>query len=174
MFVLRNPERRQERRGSPAREAVTLVELMVVLVLLSIVAAVIVPRAVQTSDLEVVSAARVLAADLNYAQDLAITSQTPVTLTFNVTQNSYTLSNQSGTLIHPITKEEYQTVFSAENGFGKTEILSAAFGSESAVTFDELGAPDSSGTVALQAGAHMYNVSVASATGRVTVTRIGS
>ena len=54
-------------QGSPDRRGVTLVELMVVLVLLSIAAAVIVPQAVQSSDLEAVSAARVLAADLNYA-----------------------------------------------------------------------------------------------------------
>jgi type II secretory pathway pseudopilin PulG len=153
---------------------VTLIELMVVLVLLSIVAAVVIPQAVQTSDLEVVSAARVLAADLNYAQDLAITSQTPVTLTFNVTGNSYTLSNESGTLIHPITKEVYVTVFSAENGFGQVEVVSATFGPGSSVTFDELGSPNSSGTVVLQAGPYTYHVSVAAATGRVTVTRIGS
>ena len=171
MSLLQSPGKAQ---GSPDRRGVTLVELMVVLVLLSIAAAVIVPQAVQSSDLEAVSAARVLAADLNYAQDLAITSQAPVTVTFNAVENSYTLSNESSTLIHPISKEAYQTVFSAADGFGHVEVVSATFGSGSSVTFDELGAPDSPGTVILQAGQHTFHVSVASATGRVTVARIGS
>jgi len=172
MRELQQSQRRQ--RGSPGRRGVTLVELMVVLVLLSIAAAVIVPQAVQSSDLEAVSAARVLSADLSYAQDLAITSQVPVTVSFDVAGNSYTLSNESGTLIHPISKEVYETVFSADNGFGHAEVVSATFGSGSSVTFDELGAPNSAGTVVLQAGVHTYHVSVAAATGRVTVTRIGS
>lgn len=152
----------------------TLVEVIVVMVLLAIAAAVIVPQAVETSDLEVVAAARLVASDLNYAQDLAVTSQSPITVTFSPAANSYTLSNESGSLIHPITKKTYQTAFTEGSGFGRVEVVSATFGSGNTVTFDELGTPSAAGTVILQAGGHVYHVSVAAATGRVTVTRTSS
>ena len=101
----------------------TLVELLVVIVILAIAAAVVVPHVASSSDLEVISAARVVAADLQYAQSIAIASQVPVTVTFDTAAESYALSNQSGTLTHPITKAAYAVDFSSGGEFGSSDRL---------------------------------------------------
>ena len=161
------------RKRRPNRAAFTLVEIMMVLVIIAITAAVVIPNAISTASFQATSAARMIATDLQYAQDTAITSQTPVTVTFNVANESYTLSNASGTLIHPITKVAYVTAFGTLKGFSDVGIVSANFGGASVVTFDELGSPNQAGTISLQAGEHAYRLDVAAATGKVTVTRTG-
>ena len=151
----------------------TLLELMVVVMILAIVAAVAVPMAVGTGDMQVISAARMMSADLQYAQNTAITTQRPITVAFDTSAESYSLSNASGALIHPITKEAFTVNFMSREGFNALDVVSADFGENLSVTFDELGAPDSAGTVILRAGPHVYQVSVATATGKVTVTSTG-
>ena len=70
----------QRRNNTPG---FTLIEIMVVLVILAVAAAIVAPHVASTSDLEAVSAARMVACDLQYAQDTAITTQVPVTVTFD-------------------------------------------------------------------------------------------
>jgi hypothetical protein len=72
-----------------------------------------------------------------------------------------------------MTKESYLVNFATEEGFEQLELISANFNGEPYVIFDETGAPDSSGVVTLRAGAHTYRIEVATATGRVSVTRTG-
>ena len=155
---------------APASRAFTLAEMLVVITLLLVVGATVVPHAVGTTDLEVISAGRMVTADLEYAQNQAITLQQPVTVTFMVGDERYTVSNASGLLIHPMTKEAYETDFTARKGFSAVDVVSASFDGAASVTFDELGAPSAAGTIRLQAGAHVCDVSVAAATGKVSVT----
>ena len=156
------------RRNNRQTEAFTLIELLVVMVILAIAAAVVVP-ALDSSGFQAVSAARMVATDLQYAQNTAITTQGPVTVTFNTAGNSYLLSNASGALIHPMNKEAYSIDFGSQSGFDQLDIVSASFGTGSSVTFDELGAPDNAGSVTVQAGTSVYVISLAGVTGRVTV-----
>ncbi|MCJ7543837.1 MAG: GspH/FimT family protein [Phycisphaerae bacterium] len=142
-----------------------------VVVIVGIVAAVVIPNAINTSDLQVMSAARILTADLQYAQDTAITSQTAVSVVLQPASETYQLSNTSGALIHPITKDVYTVDFTSLRGFGEVDVVSASFNGASSVTFDELGTPNAGGTVVLRAGPHVYTISVAAITGTVTVTR---
>ena len=51
-------------------------------------------------------------------------------------------------------------------------IKSATFGSDAAVTFDDLGSPDSGGEVVIEFNDQRYAIRVAAFTGRVTVTRL--
>ncbi len=139
------------------------------MLILAISAAVVLPYALGTDDFQVSSAARMITADLEYAQDYAITSQTPVTVTFNASGESYTLSNESGPLIHPITKTAYTINFGSQRGFDDVDIVSADFGGNSSVSFNEIGEPDNAGTIVIQAGASLFNVEVAAATGEVTI-----
>jgi Tfp pilus assembly protein FimT len=150
---------------------VTLVELLVVVIILMICAAVVVPHVIRGADMQATAAARMLATDLQYAQDYAITTQDPVTVTFDASADSYDLSNASGALNHPITKSAYQVDFSSESGFEAVSLDSADFGGASSVTFDEIGSPDNAGSVVVQADSYSFRVDVAAATGKVTVTR---
>jgi len=150
------------------------VEILVVVIIMGIAAGVVIPMAVDSGDLQAAGAARMLASDLQYAQNVAITTQTPVTVTFAVSGDSYTLSNASGPLIHPMTKDAYTVDFNTTNGFSTVDVTSAAFGGGDEVTFDELGAPDNPGSVRIQVGAYTYQVTVSAATGRVKVAMAGS
>ncbi len=165
---------RNKRPASRDLSAWTLIELIVVLVILAIAAAVIVPNFAGASSFQAVSAARMIAADLQYAQNMAVTFQSPVTVSFNENAESYTLSNASGPLIHPMTKSAYTIDFATQDGFENLDIVSATFAGATAVQFDELGTPDNAGSVTVRSGANVYRVDVGAATGRVTVTRVGT
>ncbi len=171
-----SPESSARRRPAPAPArrgaAFTLLELIVVVVIMAIVAAVAVPMAIGTGDLQVISACRLIATDLQYAQNVAITHQEEVTAAFSPSTESYSLSNESGPLIHPMTKEAYTVDFRSRDGFHDLDIVSADFGGSPSVTFEDLGAPDEAGAIQVQSGPHLYRIDVAAATGKVTVTAV--
>lgn len=159
------------------QEGLTLIEVLMVLLIIAIAAAIVIPNVVDTNDIQVVSAARMLASDLQYAQDDAITTQSPVTLTFDTNNESYQLSNASGLLKHPINKaDDYKIEFKKTQSLQNVDIVSVDFGGTNAVTFDMVGAPSSVSTgsgghnIVLQAGSNVFYLDVAPATGKVTVT----
>jgi Tfp pilus assembly protein FimT len=143
--------------------------VILVLVIVAIVAAVVIPHVIHTSSLQAVSAARMLTTDLQYAEGAAVASQVPVTILFDTNAEKYTLRNAGGTLIHPVTKDLYVVDFASQRGFKDVNIVSANFGGAAQVTFDAMGAPNKAGTVVLQAGSHVYTVTVTAITGKVTV-----
>lgn len=166
-------QRPARRRSSP--HGVTMIELMVVVVILAIVAAMTVPLFVGASDMEAVSAARVVSTDLQYAQNVAITSQSPVKVTFDPANETYDLySNASGPLKHPMTHADYLVNLRSQNDFDRLDIVSASFAGSQSVTFDELGSPDNGGFVTVQGGPDTYRINVAAVTGTITVTKVGS
>jgi len=169
MHLRRCPSR--PRADEPAR-AFTLFELLVVLVIIAIAAALVVPQAMSGSDLRALSAARTLMADLEYAQSQAVVTQSQVTVTFDQAGNSYQLSNQSQTLIHPISKKDYVVDFDSSESLRGVSIAAVNFNGGATVTFDALGAPDPAGFVDLAAGPHTYRVTVAPVTGRVSVAKV--
>ena len=153
----------------PGQGGFTLVELMVVIVILAILAVVVIPQVTGTSSMKAQSAARLVMSDLEYAQDLAITSQSDITVTFDTSGNFYGVSNESGPLNHPITKKTYVVDFDTVAGLNGVSLSNASFGAGSSVTFDSLGAPTPDGSVSVSAGDSGYRVTVAPITGRVTV-----
>src|SRR5690242_16864757 len=68
----------------------TLVEILVVVVILGIAAAVIVPNMGTRSDLKAAAAARMIMADLIYAQNRAISTQTKHYVTFDTSASPQT------------------------------------------------------------------------------------
>ena len=156
------------------RAAFTLVELIVVMVIMAIAAAIVAVSASGSGGVAASAAAKIVAMDLEYAQNVAITHQSPVTVTFTTGSETYALSNASGTLIHPMTKEAYSIDLASMDGFENADIVSAVFGGGSAVTFDESGTPSDPGSVVIQVGSHTYQISVSAATGKVSVAFTGS
>jgi prepilin-type N-terminal cleavage/methylation domain-containing protein len=160
-------------QSRPAR-AFTLLELLVVLVIMAIVGAMVVPLVSGMGAMEAMSAARIISTDLEYAQNVAITSQVPVTVQFNLGADSYGISNASGPLKHPITHADYLVDLRSQHDFDRLDIVSASFAGSQSVTFDELGSPDNGGFVTVQGGPDVYRVDVSPVTGTIAVTRVGS
>jgi len=152
----------------------TLLELLVVVVIVMITAAIVIPTMSSTGEMRARSAATMIVSDLEYAQNVAITHKDPTTVSFDTSGESYTLTNASGDLIHPMSKSAYRIDFAAKSGFEDIDIVSSSFAGSPAVTFDELGAPDNPGSVTVRAGQYAYRIDVSAATGKVTVTYVGS
>ncbi len=141
---------------------------------MAIVGAMVVPMVFGLGGVSAMSAARILATDVEYAQNVAITTQQSVTVTFATGTDTYTLSNASGALKHPMTNADYVVDLRSQEQMDDVDILTADFDGAATVTFDELGSPDNGGTVTLQGGPDVYQVQVTPVTGTVTVTLAGS
>jgi prepilin-type N-terminal cleavage/methylation domain-containing protein len=178
------------------RRGFTLVEILAVLVIIGIASAIVVPNLSNRDDLRAASAARIVVADLIYAQNMAISAQKPIYVKFDVTNNSYellsTASSDGDVLMkHPMTQRDYQETFGSDsnNGLSTVSITSATFDGidsvnytgEFTIAFDEMGAPyafsytqnDKSdlkdGTIVLTSGSFSTTITISPYTGEIQV-----
>jgi prepilin-type N-terminal cleavage/methylation domain-containing protein len=168
------------------QRAFTLVEILMVVVILGIVAAVIVPQIGQRDDIRLASAARVLIADLAYAQSRAISSQHKHYVLFETAQ--YSLRSRSSpsdslqNLTHPTNPGSYVTAFNTGPLTGVT-IVETDIGGADGLAFDELGSPlaydadtdtsttlSSPGTIRIQSGDRIMTISIEPYTGEMSVS----
>ncbi|MFW6060013.1 MAG: hypothetical protein ACODAQ_07510 [Phycisphaeraceae bacterium] len=95
----------------------SLVEVLIVLLVLMIAGALAVPMIGQTDDAQLRSAARLLAADLDFARVGSIThSDAPRVVVFDTASEEYHIATEAdpGTpLTDPVTKQDYITRFGA-------------------------------------------------------------
>ena len=130
------------------KPAFTLVEILVVVVILGIAAAVIVPAMGTRDDQKAKSAARLLMADLIYAQNRAFSTQQKHYVIFNTTSpQNYRLVTSITPLTdieHPITHDKPYTVRFGAGGTSGLEGVSLGainFEGKTILAFDELGVP---------------------------------
>lgn len=174
--------RKSKINNRKSKSAFTLIEVLIVVTIIGIAGAIIVPHMLTAGTMGVQAAARMVIADLLYAQNEAIANQQPRQVVFNVAENSYRLatgSDGTGSTISVDWKggdvENYEIDFDRETGrFGRMKIKSADFGGQPYVAFDPLGSPSSGGTVELEFQDTIYRVKVAGFTGRVTVEKVVS
>ncbi len=126
----------------------TLVEVLTVVVILGIVAAIVVPQFASADDVKAGSAARVVMADLMYAQSRAIATQSYQYVTFDASAQTYTLSggmpvSTSNTLDHPVEHRPYVIAFGtgSARSLSSVSFNSVSFDGKSTVAFDALGTP---------------------------------
>ena len=124
-----------------------------------------------------------LAATLDYAKSMAITHQQSYSVVFDVSNESYQVQDQGGTLIdHPVNPGDF-VVNLSNTELDKVDFTSADFDGvvSNAVTFDYLGSPYSgtdttaplnSGQILLQATDFSITVSVEPVTGYVTMSSL--
>lgn len=168
--------------GLGKRGAFTLVELLTVVVLLGIIAAVVLPNAEYSDDAKALIAAEKVATDIEYAQSEAVSRRRRVTVSFSTAGETYFLAyNTAGApemLFNPATGSFFSVNLPGDLLAAGVDISSADFGNgESHVTFNAFGEPvrsdgspiSSDAGVAIRCGASVYTVSIAPVTGRVIV-----
>jgi prepilin-type N-terminal cleavage/methylation domain-containing protein len=74
----------------------SLIELLLVISIMAILAGLVMPKSGPAIHDQLVSAARIMAADLAYARSLAVAQSSPYRITFDLTNNRYILQNSEG------------------------------------------------------------------------------
>jgi prepilin-type N-terminal cleavage/methylation domain-containing protein len=149
----------------------TLVELLVVIVILSIAALIAIPMLSSAGEIQVSSAADMIAADLEYAKSMAVSRQKTYKVIFDSANESYRIEDGNGIIMHPVNIGKiYELNFKTDNRVNQVKINSVDFGGASQVEFNYLGSPSSGGTVALIAGGKTIVINVEAATGYVSVS----
>ncbi len=167
-----------EVRSKPTRNRTgyTLVEVLIVVAILGIASAMIVPHMLSAGTLGVQAAARIIVADILYAQNDAIARQGVRKVVFDPATESYALTDESDSILTVRWKNgssnNYIVDFTTDDRFQGVEIVSADFNGSSTLEFDALGGPSNGGTVVIEYKGEQYRVTVAAFTGRVTVERI--
>lgn len=151
----------------------TLVEILVVLVIIGLASAIVVPQMMVAGEMALQGATRLVIADLLYAQNEAVMQQQSRHVVFDPANNQYWIEDDAGQVLattwHLGSGGEARVDLSKTKRFGGAQILKADFSGKQRVTFDSLGAPSSGGTVELIFDDHVYVITVAAFTGRVTV-----
>lgn len=168
------------------RRGFTLIEILCVVVILGIASAVVVPSLGTRSDLIAMSATREIMADLMYAQNKAIVSQSMVYAQFDTTNQRYSLTmtppsvTPATYVANPVTGQNYQTPFQT-GGFKAVSLQTVSADGKACLAFDELGQPyavDAGGssallinaaTIPVKCGSYTMTVSVEPFTGAMSV-----
>jgi len=161
---------------TPHGRGYTLVEVLILIGILGLAAALVVPTMLAPGTLGVQSATRIIVADLIFAQNDAMARQAPRQVVFNPTDDSYRLTDNAGATLDASWKggdtQNYVIDFQNDARFQGVEIISASFGGDQTIAFDDVGAPDTGGTIELRFNDHRYRITVAEFTGRVTVEKV--
>ena len=163
----------------------TLIEVLITVTIMGLAAAIVVPNMMQGGSLGVQAGARMIIADLLFAQNEAMAQQSTRRVVFNTSDNSYRVEkydagasawvlefNPSEGLGN--NQQNYEVDFDEDGRFRGIQIVRADFNGLSTIEFDDLGNPSSGGTVRLKFEDHEYEIRVAPFTGRVTVEKVTS
>ena len=135
------------RSGTRARAGFTLIEILVVVIILGIAAAIIVPHIGSRSDLKATSAARLIMADLIYTQNRSISTQKWHYVQFDAGAEGYRVLDQFQPTItiitHPVERSPVAVSIGPGGPAPLRDVLldSVSFDGQSVLAFDEMGTP---------------------------------
>ncbi len=148
-----------------------------VISILSITAAAVIPLMSLGGQAQVYAAADSLAADLNYARNLAITHGRSFAVRFSPPQETYQIEDVAGQIIlHPVKKKLYRVVLPDDKRLSQVDIVHANIDATLLVMFDYQGSPYNgngnslnSGMVTLRANSETRVVAIEPVTGVISV-----
>ena len=148
------------RRGRrPPDAGVTLVELLVVLMLMAIIAAIAIPMlGPGVSNAELRSAARQVAAGLRMARDDAVATRTDTRLTLDLEHRTFQIERDPR--VHALPRELEMKLFTAQSDIVDEHVGAIRFYPDGGST---------GGRVTLSAGERKFDVDVDWLTGRVAI-----
>lgn len=167
----------------------TLLEILVVVVVLGIAAALLTPSMGQAGVLRVQGAVRTIIADITFAQSDALAYQRRRAVVFDLDGNSYRLYEVNGDAPFPdsdILVDGSRAGGRAEvalndSRFAGATITDVSFDGGATLTFDEIGGtvqaptseiPSAGGYVEITGSGSVFRIHVEAYTGRVTVERV--
>lgn len=166
-----------------ARSGFTLIEVLIVMAIIGISAAMVLPMLGSRNDLNVSAAARKVVADIAWAQNMAIATQSRWHVRFS--DSGYNVAReQDGVLTiveHPVDQAPMSVIFgeaSPETVLRGVVLGEVVFGESTHLVFDQLGTPRAGiegdtlgeeGTVVLQAGTRSVTIRVQPLTGEISV-----
>jgi len=156
----------------------TLIEILIVVVILAIAAMTAIPMMTSGASVQIKSAANMIAADLEYAKSMAISTGKIFSVVFDENTESYSIKDQAGNVIaHPVKKGFNYIIGFRDKGLDKVDIADADFDGTNTVKFDYLGSPYNGtnsplnrGVINLQAGSITMTITVEPATGFISIT----
>ena len=129
--------------------AFTLIEILCVVVILGIAAAIILPQMGNRDDMRAASMARTIIADLSYVQSLAVARQAPMYVRFDQANNRYEAFSQlqpsEQLLTHPLTNGTFRVNLGSarKDALKDVTLDNVTFDSQPVLMFDEMGVPHS-------------------------------
>jgi prepilin-type N-terminal cleavage/methylation domain-containing protein len=173
------------RRATPSRAGFTLVEILCVVIILGIIAAVTIPAISSNDGLKVTAASRTVVADLIYAQNRAITRQATQYVIFDIDKKQYRVASAldpETLLTHPTSQMPYVVKFGGPSTWEMRDqtLVSANFDNQPVIAFDSLGTPYAvdhvgtkipliSGKIVVGAGDERMSIRIEPYTGDISV-----
>lgn len=176
---------------SARRRGFTLLELLAVVAILGIAAALLIPSMSNTGILRVQAAVRTIVSDITFAQSDAVAFQERRAIVFDIENSSYRIVQVPGSTIDI----EHNTLYdpSREGGlfvvnfndavFGGARITNASFDAGTTLIFDALGGPvadaagdepSAGGSITVVGSGSTFQIAIEAFTGRVTATRVAA
>jgi len=151
--------------------AFTLAEVLVVVTIISIAAAVVVPRLLHAGTFSVQAAGRCVIADIIFAQNDAVAHQKTRKIIFDTANNAYRLTDENDETLAAgwIGGGAYVISFANDPRFNGVTLANVDFGGSTTIEFDDLGAPVIGGVLDVVGTETQYRITVAALTGRVTI-----
>jgi Tfp pilus assembly protein FimT len=143
---------------------------MIVVMIVGIISLIAIPIMNSAAGLQVKTASDMIASDLEYTQNLAITNGSTYSVVFDTAAESYKIIDSENNIIKNPSKPgiDYIVNFTSDPRLNKVK-LESAFGSKSKVQFDNLGSPDNGGAVVIKAEGNTLIVNVQPVTGYVSI-----